>query len=274
MSPLLTRALSAFVGLSLIFVLNYFFKETGLYILCSIIFMIMAHECGTLSFTSSKRFLLLLPLHSAYFISFYFYQNINLLFIFLLLEVIVWIWAHRKTSIQNDDFYLNHSKLYEFLFYSMVAPSFILAHLILTPHYESLFFLFFVVASFDTLSYFWGKSLGGRVFTSKLYPTSSPSKTIEGALFAALTCVPLTLVLDHKFLSYSFLNQFESLYLKIILILIVLLAALTGDLAESAIKRNAKIKDSGRLLPGHGGFFDRLDGLLFASIISYILIQF
>lgn len=274
MSSLFVRASSAFVGLILIFTLNYFFQATGLYALCSLIFIIMAHECGTISFSDQKRFLFLIPIHALFFITFYFYKNLNLVFITVLLEIILWMWAHRKNSLSAEEFYLNHGKLYEFLFYSLIAPTFILAHLVAVPHYESLFFLFFVVASFDTLSYFWGKTCGGRIFKSKLYPVSSPSKTIEGALFAALTCVPLTLVLDQKFNDYSFLNNFESIYLKTILVFIILLAALTGDLTESVMKRNANIKDSGKLLPGHGGFFDRLDGLLFASIISYILIQF
>jgi len=274
MSSLMTRALSAFVGLSLIFTLNYFFQGTGLYALCSVIFLIMAHECGTLSFTNSRHFTFLIPVHAAFFTAFYFQPDTNLVFAAVLTEIILWMWVHRKKTITTLDFYLNHGKLYEFLFYSLIAPTFILAHLVAAPHYQSLFFLFFVVAAFDTLSYFWGKTFGGKVFKSKLYPVSSPSKTIEGALFAALTCIPLTLALDSHFSAYSFLHKFDSIYLKVLLTFIILIAALTGDLTESVIKRNANIKDSGKLLPGHGGFFDRLDGLLFASIISYILIQF
>lgn len=274
MNPLLTRILSAVVALLILWSSYFFFQATGVYILATCVFMLMAYECGNLSLKKKSAFIFLLPFHLAHFISFYFFPSIQNIFFFCIIEIIVWIWVHRQTTESDETFYINHGKLYEFLFYSLIAPTFLLAHLVNTPQFESIFFLLFVVASFDTLSYFWGKGLGGKIFSAKLYPTSSPSKTIEGALFAALTCVPLTLVLDHYFSSYSFLMKFEQPLVKIALILLIISAALTGDLAESVVKRSAKIKDSSNFLPGHGGFFDRLDAMLFAGIISYLLLQF
>ncbi len=244
-----------------------------MYVLCTMVLMLMAYECGSLSFKSKKAFSFLLPIHLIHFVSFYYHPDLNNIFFFSLIEIIIWMWVHRKSADSEEPFYSNHGRLYEFLFYSLAAPTFLLAHLVNTPHFESLYFLFFIIASFDTLSYFWGKLLGGKFFSAKLYPVSSPSKTIEGALFAGLSCIPITLVLDQNFNSFSFLQNFDSPLLKIALTALLLLAALTGDLTESVIKRSAKIKDSGSFLPGHGGFFDRLDGMLFASIISYLLLQ-
>ncbi len=272
-SSLIKRIISAVVGILILCLAHFFFQAKGIYIICTIASMLLAYECGSLSFKSKKDFSFLLPLHFIHFVSFYFYPNLNNIFFFLLTEILLWMWVFRLKADSEEPFYTNHGRLYEFLFYSLVAPTFLLAHLVGTAHFESLYFVFFIVASFDTLSYFWGRLLGGKVFSAKLYPISSPSKTIEGALFAGLSCVPLTLVLDQKFSSFSFLQNFDSPIVKIALTSLLLLAALTGDLTESVIKRSAKIKDSGSFLPGHGGFFDRLDGMLFASILSYLLLQ-
>ncbi len=274
MNSLLTRLISAAVALFVLWASYFFFQATGVYILSCLVFMLMAHECGSLSFQNKSAFVFLLPVHLIHFIVFYFYPNLQNIFLFYILEIILWLWVNRITAKTSEPFHTDHGKLHEFLFFSLVAPTFLLAHLVKSPQFESLFFLFFVVASFDSLSYFWGKGFGGKIFSKKLYPLSSPSKTIEGSIFAALSCVPITLVLDHYFPDYSFLIKFNSVPVKIALTSLVILAALSGDLSESIVKRSAKIKDSGNLLPGHGGFFDRLDAMLFAGIISYLLLQF
>jgi phosphatidate cytidylyltransferase len=80
--------------------------------------------------------------------------------------------------------------------------------------------------------------------------------------------------LDLKFSDFTIFYKIESMPLKIALCVLIFIAALTGDLAESMLKRAKKAKDSGSLLPGHGGFFDRLDGFLFAGFISYMILQF
>lgn len=272
-SSLIKRILSAAVGILILWLSVHFFQAAGIYTVCAVAFLALAYECGSLSFESSKVFTFLLPLHALHFTWFYFHPKLENIFLFFILEVCCWIWVNRITSKEENPFYSHHSRLYEFLFYSLVAPSFLLAHLVATPQFESIFFLFFVVASFDTLSYFWGKLLGRKIFKAPLYPLSSPSKTFEGAVFALISCVPITLVLDHHFPEYSFLQAVPNIGLKISLTTLLLIAALSGDLSESILKRHAKMKDSGSLIPGHGGFFDRLDGMLFAGILSYLLLQ-
>ncbi len=271
---LIKRILSTLISVLILFLTHILFKAQGLYVLCTLVFMIMAMECGMLLFGQKKDFFFLLPFHLIHFVGFYLYPNLDSAFFFCLMEIIIWMWVHRKTATYKEPFYSNHGKLYIFLFYSLIAPTFLLAHLVMLPRFESLYFVFFIVALFDTFSYFLGKFLGGKFFSTKLYPLSSPSKTIEGAVFAGLTCIPITLVLDQRFYEFSFLQNFDSLFFKVLVTLLILFAALTGDLTESVIKRTTKIKDSGNFLPGHGGFFDRLDGLLFAGILSYLLLQF
>jgi phosphatidate cytidylyltransferase len=129
------------------------------------------------------------------------------------------------------------------------------------PAYHSLLFiLFIIVFSFDTGSYFVGTTIGFH----KLAPKISPGKTWEGVLGGWLfACIGLVLVLWELGTSkpWWFIGFFS---------LMVCLLSLIGDLFESWLKRRAGIKDSGTLLPGHGGFLDRFDGILFAVIFFYM----
>ncbi len=129
--------------------------------------------------------------------------------------------------------------------------------------YLTLTSCFLIVAS-DIGSYFIGKSFGKR----SLSPIS-PSKTIEG-LIGGISCSILLAVL------FAFVLNLDNPWLIGILYgLLISLMALVGDLIESMMKRDAKIKDSGTFLPGHGGILDRIDSYIFTpSVIYYIIIIF
>jgi len=120
-----------------------------------------------------------------------------------------------------------------------------------------------IVAS-DIGSYFIGKSFGKR----SLSPIS-PSKTIEG-LIGGISCSILLAIV------FAFvLNLGNPFLIGILYGLLISLMALVGDLIESMMKRDAKIKDSGTFLPGHGGILDRIDSYIFTpSVIYYIIIIF
>ena len=120
-----------------------------------------------------------------------------------------------------------------------------------------------IVAS-DIGSYFIGKSFGKR----SLSPIS-PSKTIEG-LIGGISCSILLAI----FFAFV-LNLGNPFLIGILYGLLISLMALVGDLIESMMKRDAKIKDSGTFLPGHGGILDRIDSYIFTpSVIYYIIIIF
>ena len=110
------------------------------------------------------------------------------------------------------------------------------------------------VWSIDICAYVGGKFTGRR----KFMPRISPNKTWEGVYIGALGGVIVTLLLGHQF---STLNSLELL----ILYFFTFLGAVFGDLFESLMKRMSGIKDSGRLLPGHGGILDRIDSVLAAA---------
>ena len=114
-----------------------------------------------------------------------------------------------------------------------------------------------------------GAYLVGRKFGKhKIFPYISPQKSLEGYI-AGLLCSLLTAL----FLGTCFFPTWPLFYLACIGILLGILGGL-GDLFESALKRNAAIKDSSHLIPGHGGLLDRLDSLLFALPAYYILTTF
>jgi phosphatidate cytidylyltransferase len=120
-----------------------------------------------------------------------------------------------------------------------------------------LVFLFCAVWSGDVVALYVGRNLGRH----KLAPNISPNKTWEGTAGSIAGSVLVTIALF-----YSRLLHFEgSLAYWLILAVVVNIAAQIGDLVESAIKRGAGIKDSGTLLPGHGGILDRIDALLLAA---------
>ncbi len=130
-----------------------------------------------------------------------------------------------------------------------------------TGIYLTLTSCFLIVAS-DIGSYFIGKSFGKR----SLSPIS-PSKTVEG-LIGGIICSVLLATLFAFLLNWG--NQF---LVGIIYGILVSLMALVGDLIESMMKRDAKIKDSGTFLPGHGGILDRIDSYIFTpSVIYYIIV--
>lgn len=145
------------------------------------------------------------------------------------------------------------------LLYVGVLPAFIMA-LLKEPRADEWFFtLLGIVFLGDTFAYFVGRSLG----KSKILPSISPNKTWAGAiggLFGSLLAAWIAKVL--------FFNDLQILAL-VLLALVTGTAAQVGDFFESLLKRVANKKDSGSLLPGHGGILDRIDGVLFAAPFIY-----
>lgn len=117
----------------------------------------------------------------------------------------------------------------------------------------------------DILAYFAGSMFGKTLLASKI----SPKKTWEGTI-AGVTGSSLTGLLLPRFFSLSSFN----LPAGFLLGLMIGTAATLGDLSQSALKRTAGVKDSGKLLPGHGGVLDRFDSLFFAAPLFYFYIRY
>jgi len=121
------------------------------------------------------------------------------------------------------------------------------------------FFVLLVVWSGDTAAYYVGRRFGRR----PLAPVVSPKKTVEGAVAGLAGSLAAGWIAQAGFL------QDIALIHCLIMALICGMIGQFGDLAESLLKRSARAKDSGSLIPGHGGILDRIDGLLFAGPVFY-----
>ncbi len=122
--------------------------------------------------------------------------------------------------------------------------------------------LMLVVCGMDTAAYGFGKAFGRR----KLCPRISPGKTVEGAIAGLLAAVAITAAAGH-WLGLP-------LYHGVILGLSLGVVGQVGDLFESMLKRRSGVKDSGAVLPGHGGILDRFDSLLFTAPLAYFYLSF
>ncbi len=126
-----------------------------------------------------------------------------------------------------------------------------------------LFFMLMLVWVADTGAYFAGKKFG----KNKLAPKISPGKSREGVYGGLI----LALILVTIFSLYAKMNGQDYGFI-IALSSITVISSVLGDLLESMFKRQANIKDSGRLLPGHGGLLDRIDSITVAAPVFYILL--
>jgi phosphatidate cytidylyltransferase len=142
-----------------------------------------------------------------------------------------------------------------------------LAHLLLLREIPdngrlAVFAVLLAVWGGDTAAFFAGRLLGRH----KLAPTISPGKTWEGFVAGTIATIFIAFVALYK-------QDYVTIGESIVLGVVIAVAAPLGDLFESALKRDMQVKDSGRLLGGHGGMLDRLDAPLFAAIASYYLLR-
>ncbi len=149
------------------------------------------------------------------------------------------------------------------VFYIALCSAFIVLLRFLPEGGSWLLLLTAATAGSDTGAYYAGRAFGKR----KLCPSISPGKTVNGALGGILAAA-LAVTLIGCFL----VPEVGSIKLALAGVLLAL-AGIVGDLAESIIKRGTGIKDSGTLLGGHGGLLDRIDSLLFAAPLLYLLLK-
>ena len=170
-----------------------------------------------------------------------------------------------------------------------IYPTFFVMLMMLLNHFDSLaltnieryngklslivlLFMFLIPIFTDTFAMLTGMLIGGK----KLCPKISPKKTISGAVGGTLWCVLLSVsvyyILHSTNYFYVALAQGLPIWAFIIIVLLGSIIAQMGDLFESFLKRKAGVKDSGKILPGHGGMLDRIDSYVFVA--PFLLIAF
>ena len=150
-----------------------------------------------------------------------------------------------------------------FLFFSFFSTIYLRQHIGLN------FFLFIVIVCIftDTGGYIFGKTFKGPKLTKV-----SPKKTYSGVIGSFLISLLFGLIYIKYFGQKSkLLMETDTIFIILIIIFISLVSQI-GDLIISYFKRKAKLKDTGKILPGHGGFLDRIDGIIFVMPITYLCI--
>ncbi len=132
-----------------------------------------------------------------------------------------------------------------------------------------LFYPLIIAWSTDIAAYFAGRALGRR----KLMPSVSPAKTVEGAIGGLVAAM----LVSWSYMHWVLVPNASLAMAPAVALLVgaaLSVAAQVGDLAESLLKREAGVKDSSRIIPGHGGMLDRIDSLLFVVPAAYFLFTF
>ncbi|WP_226665650.1 phosphatidate cytidylyltransferase [Metabacillus litoralis] len=130
---------------------------------------------------------------------------------------------------------------------------------------ELIFYALLLIWVTDSGAYFVGRAMG----KNKLWPEISPNKTIEGAVGGVLFAVIFACIYHY------FTGILDNIFIVIIMTAFLSVFGQIGDLVESALKRHYQVKDSGTILPGHGGILDRFDSLLFVlPLLHFMLILF
>ena len=159
-------------------------------------------------------------------------------------------------NFKND--YKNSFSQFLYLIFSLIS-----IQVYLLFYYQKFYFIYFVsvVVLFDTISYIFGSLFGKKNILNAI----SPNKTYEGLLAGILFTLLIAFFLNNFLSLYNFFNF-------ILYTTIFIFSAFLGDIFESYFKRKANIKDSGKLIPGHGGFFDRFDSFIM-SVIPLLLLN-
>lgn len=262
MQNLLTRSTSGFVY-AVVFIASILYSLESFMILVGIFSLFCIHEFGKLI-----RFKPIIPYIIFLTLAGLFYADVlnetvilGLLVLALLaaLQMIFYLYSKRMSYPENI-----FQKLDISIRYLVFSLSFIFLIPFLNGSYEPyiLVYVLLLIWSNDSFAFLIGKNFGKR----KLFESISPKKTIEGFIgglvFSLITAILIGI--------YS---EVLSLVDWVIISLITSIIGTLGDLIESKFKRQASIKDSGNIMPGHGGLLDRLDSLLFAAPFVYLYIQ-
>ncbi len=203
----------------------------------------------------------------------FYYDQHNLIVIVIATLVIVELLVQLFGKANEEDF--SHAlpaaavKVFGVLYVALLGGYIIAIRVIESPipnlAAKLLTLFFIVVFAGDTGAYYTGRTIG----KNKLAPRVSPGKTVEGAIGGMVGNVIAALIAH-----FTFFPELKIAH-AIPLALAIGVLGVTGDLCESMLKRGAKAKDAGKLIPGHGGLLDRLDSMLFnAPLLYYFYVSF
>lgn len=187
--------------------------------------------------------------------SIFFSKRLELIMFFVLLLLAYTVLVKNKFTFEDAGFLLLSSIYVGLGFYYFMETRAVESGLVY------IFYAILIILATDTGAYFFGRAIGKH----KLWPQISPNKTIEGAVGGIAVACIVAIVYQ------IFYPVHESLVVVIIVTVLASIFGQIGDLVESAIKRHYDVKDSGKILPGHGGILDRFDSWLFVFPLLHFI---
>ena len=262
MNETLTRTLSGLVYIILLVGATLYSTESFLFLFAAFLVICTAEFCDLVNLKKTTPIILAI----GGFVLFAYFKTFNktndllltLATLFISLRLIFFLFSSKKQQIDKQSKYV-------YLIGYVILPIIILTKIpyvttIFKP--EILIGIFVIIWTNDTFAYLVGKSIG----RTKLYEKISPKKTLEG-FFGGLIFAVIAGILIALYYTT------QSPYIWIVVALITSIFGTLGDLIESKFKRIAGVKDSGKIMPGHGGILDRLDSIIFASPFIFLFYQ-
>ncbi|MDR1721290.1 MAG: phosphatidate cytidylyltransferase [Endomicrobium sp.] len=261
---LLTRILTAVIGIPFIFACVYF-GNTIFYVMMFFISFLCVYEYLFILKKYNPHVLASLIMAAAFFVFLHFFENfsVNKVTVSAIVMAVV-LFGIEIFKEKRGSRVVRISLSFLGAFLIPLA----LMHMVyirgLNGGMGLVFFVFIVVWTLDTAAYAFGKILGRH----KLAVNISPKKTIEGAVAGIIFGILGAVICKYKFMS-NILTLGDS----IILGFVIAVAGQFSDLCESVVKRDGNVKDSGKIIPGHGGVFDRFDSYIFAAPAVYYVLE-
>ena len=262
MNETLTRALSGLVYIILLVGATLFSPESFLVLFGSFLVICTAEFCDLVNLKKTQPIVIAVIgfILFSYFNTFSKTNDylLTAATLFISIRLIFFLFSDKRQHIDKQSKYV-------YLIGYIILPIIILTKIpyvgtIFKP--EILISIFIIIWTNDTFAYLVGKSIG----KTKLYEKISPKKTLEGffggLVFAIISGIIIALYYTK-----------QPLFIWISLALITGIFGTIGDLIESKFKRIAGVKDSGKIMPGHGGILDRLDSIIFASPFIFLFYQ-
>ncbi len=264
----LQRLLVAIIGIPMIILLSLYGKIPFL-VLISFIMVVSLWEFYSFSSIINKTLYKIIGTIALLLINtdFYLYSGENFYFIItaaIILIILVELFSGKDNAVLNTAVpILGIVYMLFFTFFIVIRE-----HVFSDIHNYSyggyvIIFIFTILWSFDISAYIFGSIWGKHT----LYPQISPKKTWEGTILGIITASLISLVIN-RYLNIT-LSHITCLFFTLTLCI----TAQLSDLVESMFKRDCQIKDSSKILPGHGGIFDRFDGFFLAAPMSYLFIK-
>jgi phosphatidate cytidylyltransferase len=261
---LLTRILTAIAGIPLILTCIYC-GNIPFYVMMFIISFLCVQEYFMISKKYNPHATVSLAMAAAFFVFLYFFKNFPSDKVIVSAIVMMLVLFGIEIFKENPTFCIGRiSSSFLGAFFIPLA----LMHMVYIRNLHNgmrfVFFIFIVVWILDTMAYTFGKILGKHKLAKNVSPKKKQEGAAAGIVFGVLTAIVCRFI---------FMSNILTLQDAAILGIVIAVAGQFSDLAESLIKRDGNVKDSGKILPGHGGVFDRFDSYLFASPAVYYVLQ-